>query len=65
MRFLNQYTLILLILGPVLLILGPVHTPIQANRTLQPGQNSAKLSKTVRYTKQPLQYTSELHQNSV
>ena len=44
MRFLNQYTLILLNLVPVLLNMDPVGPPYWANTTVEHGQNSVKNS---------------------
>ena len=58
-------SLVLLILGPVLLYLGPVEPPYWANRTLRIGQNSVKYSHTLGYRDTPLQYTAELHQKDL
>ena len=53
------------VLGPVLLNLGPVSLPIQANRTRNICQNSVKYRPTRQYPCSPLQLQSELHQKDL
>ena len=65
MRFRKDGTLVLLNLVPVLLNYGPLEHCIQANTTVEHGQNSVKYRPTALTPASRLQGITELHQKDL